>query len=146
VTLVRPFLNTVIHSYKFFCSKALVSILCWESGNGFLSLVHLQPTATVSLDAALLWYILKAEWPCKLCYDNTATAWWRSKVFHYHIWKSVLLPAHKITSAATTRWFKINKCRNFLTHLHTSISRAPFCIAWISHNKLHNKDIAWGWW
>jgi hypothetical protein len=95
-------------------------------------------------DAALLWCIMKADFPHKLCYDN-ATGWWSSESISLSHRESVLLPAHKITTEATTRRCKINKYRNFPTHLHTFISRVSFCADGMPHNKLYKKTVAWGW-
>lgn len=145
VTFVQLFLNTVNHSYKLCCGKALFPY-CVES-----LAMDFYPWYTFSPQKLYQWMLLffVAYWKQRGHTNSAMTTLQlagEGQKYSLSHRESVLLLAYKISSAATTRIFKINNCRNFLTHLHASIWRASVCIAWISPNKLYNKATAWGWW
>jgi hypothetical protein len=79
--------------------------------DGFLLLVHIQPTKITSLHAALLWCVRKAGSNVN---SAVTTVWLAYKVWKYFmIMKGVLT----LSSATNTTSFKISDCGEFLTHI-----------------------------
>jgi hypothetical protein len=85
--------------------------------DGFLPVIHLQPTEIVSLHPALLWCMWNAEQPCWLCYSSTAAGWSRSKIFLDHVGRLFLRTYIQSKNAINTEGCKINHCENIHTYI-----------------------------
>lgn len=112
VTLVSPFMNMIIYLYTLCCGKALfpycAGSLWWIYTLHTLSAHKNHITASRAVMLPLLqWHY---NWPVKV------------KSISKSCMEFVLLPECKISSTTNTINFKINHCKNFLTHLCISHS------------------------
>jgi hypothetical protein len=116
VTLVWPFMNMIIYLYTLCCGKALFPYCAgslWQistpdtlSGHKNHITAHCSALVHRASRAVMLtllqWHY---NWPVKV------------ESILQSCMESVLLPECKISSTTNTKSFKINHCKNFLTHL-----------------------------
>jgi hypothetical protein len=114
VTLVPPFFDMVIHSYKLHCSRALLTCcadsLRWGSAPGTISdhknriIAHFSSLVNTENRAAIFTLLRRhCNWPIKI------------EIAAQSCKESMLLPVCKIKNAATRTRIKINHFRYFLS-------------------------------